>query len=143
MSLQKITPFLWFEKGAEEAANFYISIFKNSKVLSSNPMVTSFEIEGLQVSILNGGPAFKLNEAFSFAISCETQDEINYYWEKLTAGGTGQQCGWLKDKFGVSWQVVPSILGKLLADPSKAEKVTKAFMQMKKFDIEKLKEAAV
>ena len=143
MKIQKITPFLWFEKGAEEAAKFYTTVFKNSKILNSNPMVTVVELEGLQIMMLNGGPAFKLDEAFSLSISCETQEEIDYYWNKLTAGGAESQCGWLKDKYGVSWQVVPSILGKLMSDPSKAPKVTDAFMKMKKFDIKKLEEAAV
>jgi predicted 3-demethylubiquinone-9 3-methyltransferase (glyoxalase superfamily) len=141
MTVQKITPFLWFNKGAEEAAKHYISIFKNSKIVSSNPMVTTLEIEGLQIMMLNGGPAFKLNESFSLLITCETQEEINYYWDKLCEGGSESQCGWLKDKFGVSWQVVPSILSKLMSDPEKTERVTKAFLKMKKFDIEKLKQA--
>jgi predicted 3-demethylubiquinone-9 3-methyltransferase (glyoxalase superfamily) len=141
MQIQKITPFLWFNNSAEEAAKFYVSIFKNSKILSVNPMVTVFEIDGLRVMILNGGPMFKLNESFSFSVGCDTQEEIDYYWEKLTEGGTESQCGWLKDKFGVSWQVVPNVLSKLLNDPSKAERATKAFMQMKKFDIKKLMDA--
>lgn len=138
MEIQKITPFLWFESGAEEAAKFYVSIFKNSRIVQVNPMGTTFILEGLNISILNGGPAFKLNEAFSFSVSCENQEEIDYFWEKLSEGGNESRCGWLKDKFGVSWQVVPSILSKLLADPSKAKNVINAFMQMKKFDIEKL-----
>ena len=138
---QKITPFLWFEKGAEEAANYYVSVFKNSRILSSNPLVTSFEIDGLQIVILNGGQMFKLNEAFSLSISCDTQDEIDYYWEKLTDGGSDIQCGWLTDKFGVTWQVVPSILPELMSDPENAKKVTAAFMPMKKLDIEILKKS--
>lgn len=138
---QKITPFLWFEKGAEEAARFYISVFKNSRIISSNSLVTSLEIDGLQILILNGGPMFKLNEAFSLSINCDTQDEIDYYWEKLTEGGSEIQCGWLKDKFGVSWQVVPSILPELMSDPENAKKVTAAFMPMKKLDIETLKKS--
>lgn len=138
---QKITPFLWFEKGAEEAANYYVSVFKNSRILSSNPLVTSFEIDGLQIVILNGGQMFKLNEAFSLSISCDTQDEIDYYWEKLTDGGSEIQCGWLTDKFGVTWQVVPSILPELMSDPENAKKVTAAFMPMKKLDIEILKKS--
>jgi predicted 3-demethylubiquinone-9 3-methyltransferase (glyoxalase superfamily) len=141
MKLQKITPFLWFEKGAEEAAKFYVSVFKNGKILSSNPMVTSFELEGLNISILNGGPQFKLSEAFSLCISCEDQEEIDYYWNKLTEGGKESMCGWLVDKYGVSWQVIPSILPKLMSDPEKGQHVIQAFLKMKKFDIEKLKQA--
>ena len=143
MKVQKITPFLWFNTGADDAAKFYISIFKNSKILHSNPMVTQFELDGLQIMILNGGPIYKLNEAFSLSISCDTQEEINYYWDKLSEGGSEGQCGWLIDKFGVSWQVVPAILSELLSDPSKAGRVTQAFLKMKKFDIEKLKQASL
>jgi predicted 3-demethylubiquinone-9 3-methyltransferase (glyoxalase superfamily) len=141
MKIQKITPFLWFEEGAEEAARFYTTVFKNSKITSVNPMVTTFEIEGLQVMILNGGPHFKLNESFSLFISCDSQDEIDYYWNKLTDGGKESMCGWLVDKFGVSWQVVPAVLGKLMSDPAKSQRVMDAFMKMKKFDIKKLEEA--
>ena len=104
-------------------------------------MVTVLELEGLKIMIMNGGPTYKLNEAFSLVISCEDQKEIDYYWDELTKEGKESQCGWLKDKYGVSWQVVPSILGSLLKDPSKSKNVIKAFMQMKKFDIEKLKNA--
>ena len=142
MKEQKITPFLWFESGAEEAAKFYTTVFKNSKVVDSNPLVTVLEIEGLQVMILNGGPQFKLNESFSLSISCNTQEEIDYYWNKLTEGGEESMCGWLKDKYGLSWQVVPAVLGKLMSDPTKVQKVTQAFLKMKKFDIKKLEEAA-
>ena len=143
MKLQKITPFLWFNTEAADAANFYITVFKNAKILSSNPMVTAFELEGLQISALNGGPTFKLNESFSLMISCENQEEIDYYWNKLTAdGGQESQCGWLKDKFGLSWQVVPSILPELMSNPATAQNVTQAFMKMKKFDIAALKKAA-
>jgi len=141
MKMQKVTPFLWFNNQAEEAAKFYTSIFKNSSVLSSNPMITHLVLEGQQILILNGGPTFKLSEAFSFSVMCETQEEIDYYWNKLSDGGSEGQCGWLKDKYGVSWQVVPSILSKLLSDPTKAEKVTQAFLMMKKLDIEKLLKA--
>src|SRR5690349_7972224 len=141
MKMQKITPFLWFEKGAEEAAKFYLTVFKNAKIIESNPMVTNVELEGLQICILNGGPHFKLTEAFSLSISCENQAEIDYYWEKLTAGGEESMCGWLKDKYGVSWQVVPSVLGKLMSDPTRSQRVMEAFMKMKKFDIKKLEEA--
>ncbi|CAN5489904.1 VOC family protein [soil metagenome] len=143
MKIQKITPFLWFEKGAEEAAKFYTTVFKNSKIIQSNPMVTELELEGLTIQILNGGNHFKLDESFSLSISCNTQDEIDYYWNKLTSdGGKESMCGWLVDKYGVSWQVVPAILGKLMSDPQKSGKVMEAFMKMKKFDIQKLEEAA-
>ncbi len=141
MSIQKITPFLWFEKGAEEAATFYTTVFKNSKIKSSNPIVTVLDVEGLQIMILNGGPNFKLDESFSLVITCETQEEIDYYWEKLTAGGSESQCGWLKDKYGVSWQVVPSLLSKLMGDPARSQRVVQAFMKMKKFIIKDLEGA--
>jgi predicted 3-demethylubiquinone-9 3-methyltransferase (glyoxalase superfamily) len=138
MALQKITPFLWFNNEAAEAADFYTTIFKNARIISSNPMVTNFELEGLQIAALNGGPHFKLTEAFSFVINCETQEEIDYYWGMLTEGGEESRCGWLKDKFGLSWQVVPTILGELMNDPEKSPRVMKAFMQMKKFNIDEL-----
>ena|ERR1700740_1759552 len=138
MKLHKITPFLWFNTEAADATNFYLTIFKNSKILSSNPMVTSFELEGLQISAINGGPTFKLTEAFSLMISCDTQEEIDYYWNKLTEGGEESRCGWLKDKFGLSWQVVPSILPDLMSNPATAQNVMQAFLKMKKFDIETL-----
>lgn len=138
---QKVTPFLWFEKGAEEAAIFYTSIFKNSRILTGNPLVSSIEVEGIQITMFNGGDYFKLNEAFSLSVSCDTQDEIDYYWEKLTEGGSESHCGWLRDKFGLSWQIVPSILPELMSDPEKAKKVTAAFMPMKKLDIEILKKS--
>jgi predicted 3-demethylubiquinone-9 3-methyltransferase (glyoxalase superfamily) len=142
MSTQKITPFLWFEKGAEEAAKYYCSVFKNAKILDSNPMVTAFELDGLRLNILNGGPQFKLNESFSLVINCDTQEDIDYYWNKLTAdGGSESRCGWLKDKYGLSWQVVPSNLGKLMSDPSKSHRVMDAIMQMNKLDMKKLMEA--
>lgn len=142
MAIQKIVPFLWFDNQAAEAAKFYTTVFKNSKIISENPLVTVFELEGMQVNALNGGPAFKLTEAFSFVINCDTQEEIDYYWNKLTAGGGAEsQCGWLKDKFGLSWQVVPAILGKLMNDPERRQRVMDAFMKMKKFDIQKLMEA--
>lgn len=114
MKVQKITPFLWFNSGAEEAAKYYCTIFRNSRVINSSPMLTTVELDGLQVMILNGGPHFQLNESFSLLITCEDQEEIDYYWNKLTAGGRESQCGWLVDKYGVSWQVFPSILGKLM-----------------------------
>jgi predicted 3-demethylubiquinone-9 3-methyltransferase (glyoxalase superfamily) len=136
MAIQKITPFLWFESQAEEAAKFYCTVFINSTINSSNPMVTSLTLEDQSLLILNGGPTFKLNESFSLSISCETQEEIDYYWEKLIAdGGSESQCGWLKDKYGLSWQVIPSILGPLLTNPEKAGLVTQAFLKMKKLDI--------
>lgn len=138
MAIQKIMPFLWFNNEAAEAAAFYITVFPNSRIVQSNPMVTQFELEGMQVAALNGGPMFKLSEAFSFVINCDTQEEIDYYWNVLTKDGEESRCGWLKDKFGLSWQVVPSILGKLLSDPEKAPRVTQAFMQMSKFEIDKL-----
>lgn len=136
-----IYPCLWFDGQARAAAEFYCSIFKNSKIMADTPMVVTFEINGSKFMGLNGGPHFKFNEAVSFVVDCETQDEIDYYWGKLTEGGQESMCGWLKDKFGVSWQIVPTVLEQLLSDPTRAERVSKAFMQMKKFDIEKLKQA--
>jgi predicted 3-demethylubiquinone-9 3-methyltransferase (glyoxalase superfamily) len=142
MSTQKLTPFIWFEKGAEEAAKFYCSVFKNSKVLDSNPMVTSLELDGLRLNIFNGGPHFRLNEAFSLVISCDTQEEIDHYWNKLTAdGGEESRCGWCKDKYGLWWQVIPSALPKLMSDPARARQVTEAFLKMKKFDLKQIMEA--
>jgi predicted 3-demethylubiquinone-9 3-methyltransferase (glyoxalase superfamily) len=141
MNVQKITPFLWFNTQALEAAQFYTTVFKNSKITSTNPWVTAFELEGLQISALNGGPTFQLNEAFSLMIHCDTQEEIDYYWEALTKGGSESQCGWLKDQFGLSWQVIPSILPQLMSNPEKSERVMQAFMKMKKFDIETLLKA--
>ena len=157
---QKITPCLWFDTEAEEAANFYVSIFKNSKIRSVNRynragndvhgkpagsvMAVEFEIEGQKFVALNGGPQFKFSEAISFQIHCKTQEEIDYYWSKLTAnGGAEGPCGWLKDKFGLSWQVVPTALFEMLSgkDPAKTERVTNAFLKMKKFDIAKLRRA--
>jgi len=157
---QKITPCLWFDTQAEEATNFYVSIFENSRVVHVNRyskagndvhgkpagsvMVVEFEIDGQRFVALNGGPHFKFDEAISFQIACETQEEIDYYWSRLTAGG-GQEgpCGWLKDKFGLSWQVVPTALLEMLKDHTseKTERVTNAFLQMKKFDIAQLKRA--
>lgn len=142
MALQKITPFLWFDNQAADAANFYVSVFKNSRIITSNPMVTSFELEGLQVSALNGGPMYKLSPAFSFYISCDTQEEIDYYWDALLAGGGHEsKCGWLVDKFGLSWQVIPSILPKLMSDPARMQKTVDAFMKMTKFNIQQLLDA--
>lgn len=130
-----IYPCLWFEDQALEAAGFYCSVFKNSKITESTPMVVNFELNGRKFMGLNGGPVFKFNEAVSFVVDCETQDEIDHYWERLTEGGEEGRCGWLKDRFGVSWQIVPAILPSLMGDPEKGPKVVQAFMQMKKFDI--------
>lgn len=147
----QLTPCLWFDNQAEDAAQFYISIFKNSGIDSvsrygkegfeihgqkeGTAMAVNFHLDSKPFTALNGGPAFRFSEAISFQVFCDTQEEIDYYWDKLTEGGEESQCGWLKDKFGLSWQVVPSILGELLSDPAKAGKVTTAFLKMKKFDI--------
>ncbi len=153
--MQKITPFLWFDNNAEQAAQFYTSIFKNSKILNvsrygdggpgpkGSVMVVNFQLEGQQFTALNGGPLFKFSEAFSFVVNCETQKEIDEYWNKLTSGGGKEsECGWLKDRFGFSWQIVPTALGRLMSDPKKANRVMQALLQMKKLDIAKLEEAA-
>jgi predicted 3-demethylubiquinone-9 3-methyltransferase (glyoxalase superfamily) len=137
----QIYPCLWFNGQAEAAATFYCSIFKNSSITVCTPMVVNFELNGSKFMGLNGGPNFKFNEAISIVVDCETQEEIDYYWDKLTEGGEESNCGWLKDKFGMSWQIVPTILGTLMTDPAKSQRVMEAFMQMKKFDIEKLKNA--
>ena len=139
--IKSIYPCLWFDGQSQTAANFYCSVFPDSKIISSNPMVVIFELKGQKFMALNGGPEYKFNEAVSFVVNCETQEEIDYYWEKLTDGGQEGKCGWLKDKFGMSWQIVPAILGQLMNDPEKAPRVMYAFMQMKKFDIQKLKDA--
>ena len=152
--MQKITPFLWFDRQAEEAANFYTSIFKNSKIVKvarygeagpgpkGTAMTVVFQLEGQDFIALNGGPHFKFNEAVSFSIECQTQQEVDEFWSKLTSGGGQEsQCGWLKDRFGLSWQVVPTILGQLLSDPKKSESVMAALLKMKKLDIEGLKQA--
>jgi predicted 3-demethylubiquinone-9 3-methyltransferase (glyoxalase superfamily) len=160
--MQKITPFLWFDHQAEEAVKFYTAIFKNSKVgrllrygeeaaqisKSGRPvgsvLTIEFELEGQKFTALNGGPAIKFNESISFVVRCDTQKEVDYFWEKLTAdGGEESQCGWLKDKFGVSWQVVPTVLIDMLhdKDSEKSERVMKAMLQMQKINIEKLKAA--
>ncbi len=141
MALHKITPFIWFEKEAADAAKFYTTVFKNSRIISTNPIVTSFELEGLQISAINGGPVYKLSPAFSLAVSCDTQEEIDYYWNTLTEGGQESMCGWLVDKFGLSWQVVPSVLPQLMNDPERSQKVIGAFMKMKKFNIQALLDA--
>ncbi|MDX6531028.1 MAG: hypothetical protein QOH41_3318 [Blastocatellia bacterium] len=158
--MQTITPFLWFDNQAEEAANFYVSVFENSKILSGtrygdsgaeaagrpkgSVMTVEFELDGQKFVGLNGGPHFKFTEAVSFVVNCETQEEVDYFWEKLSAGGTEVQCGWLKDKYGLSWQIVPTILTKLLGnkDASKSQRVMKAMMQMKKLNIATLQQAA-
>src|SRR5215813_1137194 len=154
-SMQKITPFLWFDNNAEEAMNFYVSIFKNSKVVSvarygdggpgpkGSVMTAKFELLGQEFVGLNGGPQFKFTEAVSFVVNCETQKEVDEFWEKLTEGGEESRCGWLKDKYGLSWQIVPSILGELLQDkdPVKARRIMEAMLQMNKIDIKKLKQA--
>jgi len=140
---QKIRPFLWFDGQAEQAARFYTSIFKKSKILSVNPMSATFRLEGLEFIALNGGPHYKFSPAVSFFVNCQTQKEINYYWKKLSAGGKFQKCGWLQDKFGLSWQIIPSILGDLLGDEDeeKAGRAMAAMLKMKKLDIAKLKKA--
>lgn len=141
--MQKITPFLWFDGQAGEAAKFYTSVFKNSKIISISPMSATFQLAGQKFFALNGGPQFKFTEAISFFVSCETQKEIDYFWEKLSAGGKKSRCGWLKDKFGVSWQVVPPILGDMLNDEDneKSNRVMQAMLKMDKLDIKKLKQA--
>ena len=143
MTMQKITPFLWFDGRAEEAAKFYTSIFKNSKILSVSPMSAIFKLAGQKFFALNGGPQFKFTEAISFFVNCDTQKEIDYFWNKLSAGGEKSRCGWLKDKFGVSWQIVPPILGDYLndEDSEKAQRVMQAMLKMDKLDIKKLKQA--
>jgi predicted 3-demethylubiquinone-9 3-methyltransferase (glyoxalase superfamily) len=157
--MQKITPFLWFNDNAEEAANFYVSVFKDSKVnsvsryeeagakVSGRPagsaMTVEFELEGQPFIALNGGPAFKFTEAISFVVNCDTQEEVDALWEKLSAHPESEQCGWLKDKFGLSWQIVPAALGEMLGDkdPEKAKRVMEAMLQMGKIDIAGLKRA--
>lgn len=157
--MQKITSFLWFDNQAEEAANFYASIFKDSKIgriasygeeaaqktgrPKGSVMTIEFEIEGQDFIALNGGPHFKFTEAVSFVVSCKTQTEVDYYWNKLSAGGKEVQCGWLKDKFGLSWQIVPTILGELMSDkdPVKSQRVMEAMLKIVKLDINKLKAA--
>jgi predicted 3-demethylubiquinone-9 3-methyltransferase (glyoxalase superfamily) len=141
--IQKIRPFLWFDGQAEEAARFYTSIFKNSRIESVSPMSVTFQLEGTEFIALNGGPQFKFTEAVSFFVNCETQQEIDYFWEKLSAGGQKSRCGWLKDRFGVSWQVVPPILGEMLndEDEEKSKRVMQAMLQMNKLDLKTLKAA--
>ena len=140
---RKITPFLWFDGKAEEAAKFYTSIFENSKIVSITEMSATFQLDGLEFIAFNGGPTFTFSPAVSFFVRCETQQEIDYLWEKLSAGGETQRCGWLKDKFGVSWQIVPPILGELLndEDDEKSNRVMQAMLKMSKLEIKQLKEA--
>jgi predicted 3-demethylubiquinone-9 3-methyltransferase (glyoxalase superfamily) len=137
--MRKVTPFLWFDSKAEEAAKFYVSIFKNAKLLSP----TTFQIDGQEFIVFNGGPHFTFTPAISLFVSCETQEEVDELWEKLSEGGEKSRCGWLKDKFGLSWQIIPSILGKLMRDkdPEKAKRVREAMLKMSKLDINALKQA--
>lgn len=147
--MQKITPFLWFDGQAEEAMNFYVSIFKNSKILSTAPgpdgkiMMGTFQLDGQEFHALNGGPMFKFTEAISLFVNCETQAEVDELWEKLSAGGEKSRCGWLKDKYGLSWQIIPTVLGKLMQDKDreKAGRVMQAMLQMDKIDIASLQQA--
>jgi predicted 3-demethylubiquinone-9 3-methyltransferase (glyoxalase superfamily) len=148
--MSKVTPFLWFEDQAEEAMNFYASVFKDSKVLSVTPgpggkaMSVEFELAGQKFIGLNAGPQFKFTEAVSFLVDCEDQAEVDYYWEKLTAdGGEESQCGWLKDKFGLSWQIIPKALGEMMSDPDreKAGRAVQAMLKMKKINVEGLRQA--
>lgn len=146
--MHKITPFLWFDDQAEEAMNHYVSIFKNSKVLSVNRvagkvMMVTFELDGQKFMGLNAGPKFKFTEAISFFVDCETQGEVDELWEKLSAGGERGRCGWLKDKFGLSWQIIPAALGKLMNDPNpkKSQAVFQAMLKMDKIDVSALQRA--
>ena len=154
--MQKINPFLWFDNQAEEAMKFYTSIFKNSRIgkiarygdagpgRKGSVMTVEFRLEGLEFVALNGGPHFKFTEAISFVVNCKTQAEVDKFWTKLSAGGKEVQCGWLKDKYGLSWQIVPTVLGELLSDKdaAKSQRVMQAMLQMVKLDIKKLKQAA-
>ncbi len=148
--MQKITPFLWFDKEAAEAAKFYASIFKGSKIKDSRVLkntpsgtveIVTVELLGQEFTLMSAGPFFKFNEAVSFVVPCDTQEEIDYYWEKLSADPKAEQCGWLKDKYGLSWQIVPTMLAEMQKDkdPEKVARVTEAFLKMKKFDIGELK----
>ena len=153
--MQKITPFLWFDGKAEEAMNFYVSIFKNSKVVrvtrcgeggpgpKGSVMSATFQLDGQDFFALNGGPQFTFTPAISLFVNCETQEEVDELWEKLSAGGKKERCGWLKDKYGLSWQIIPSVLGKLMndKDAEKAKRVMQAMMQMDKIDIKRLEQA--
>jgi predicted 3-demethylubiquinone-9 3-methyltransferase (glyoxalase superfamily) len=153
--MQKITPFLWFDNQAEEAAKFYVAVFKNSKIghiarygdagpgAKGTVMIVQFQLDGQEFTALNGGPLFKFNESISFVVNCETQNEVDYYWEKLLQGGKESQCGWLKDKFGLSWQIVPTEFIKMMQDKdsTKTQRLMKAVMQMVKPDIAAMKRA--
>src|SRR6266850_8588350 len=153
--MQKITPFLWFDGQAEEAMNFYISTFRNSKIVSvtrygeagpgpkGTVMTAAFQLDGQEFIALNGGPQFKFTEATSFVVNCETQEEVDAFWEKLSEGGKQSRCGWLKDKYGLSWQIVPTVLGKMLQDKDaeKSKRVMEALLRMDKIDIKTLKQA--
>ncbi|HXL85088.1 MAG TPA: VOC family protein [Casimicrobiaceae bacterium] len=153
--MQKITPFLWFDGKAEEAMRFYVSIFKNSKVGAitrygdagpgpkGTVMVVTFQLDGQEFIALNGGPQFTFSPAISFVVNCETQEEVDAFWEKLSEGGEKLQCGWLRDKYGLSWQIVPTVLGEMMQDKDaeKSQRVMKAMLQMNKLDIERLKQA--
>lgn len=153
--MQKITPFLWFNDQAEEAMNFYVSIFKNSRIVrvtrlegapgpKTTVLTATFELEGQEFMVLNGGPQFSFTPAISFFVNCETQKEVDELWEKLSAGGKKERCGWLRDKYGVSWQIIPAALGRLMHDkdhPEKSKRVMQAMLQMDKIDIKKLQEA--
>ena len=141
--MNTITPFLWFDGRAEEAARFYTSIFTNSRIDSLSPMSATFHLDGQKFIALNGGPQFKFTEAISFFVDCRTQDGVDELWEKLSAGGEPGRCGWLKDKFGVSWQIVPSVLGDMLQDEDeeKSQRVMQAMLQMGKLDIARLQQA--
>ena len=143
MSMNKITPFLWFDGRAEEAARFYTSIFKNSKIDGVSTMSVTFYLEGQKFIALNGGPQFPFTEAISLFVDCATQEEVDELWEKLTAGGEPGRCGWLKDKFGLSWQIIPSILGEMLQDEddAKSDRVMQTMLQMGKIDINALTQA--
>jgi predicted 3-demethylubiquinone-9 3-methyltransferase (glyoxalase superfamily) len=154
-AVQKITPFLWFQDQAEEAMNFYVSVFKNSKAVSisrygdagpgpkGSVMVAKFQLDGQEFIALNGGPLFTFSPAISFVVNCTTQEEVDEYWEKLSAGGAPNQCGWLTDRFGLSWQIVPTILGELMAgkDPERSNHVMQAMLKMTKIDIATLQRA--
>ncbi len=154
--MQKITPFLWFDHQAEEAANYYVSIFKNSRITAINRygdagpgpkgsvMVVSFELDGQRFTALNGGPVFQFTPAISFYVNCENQAEVDELWEKLVAGGRKDRCGWLVDKYGVSWQIIPTGLIELLSDPdpARSQRAMKAMLQMDKIDIQRLQQAA-
>jgi predicted 3-demethylubiquinone-9 3-methyltransferase (glyoxalase superfamily) len=158
--MQKITPFLWFDNQAEEAVDYYVSIFKNSKIVnvtrygedgatvSGRPkgtvMTVVFQIDGQQFIALNGGPVFTFSPAISFVVNCDTQEEVDRLWDRLSAGGEQQQCGWLRDKYGVSWQIVPTVLGALMSSPdaAKSQRVMQAMLQMTRLDINALQQAA-